>query len=121
MSPEAIRQVGEAIGQEARQWEEGERRAYADKSLPQRSGQQMPKTWVLELDGKLVGFQDGNWQEVKTGVIYELATRVEIQPGRQELLKRELIARRCHWEDVVPDVWAAMHRAGVHEGDRENP
>jgi len=118
VSTEAIRQVGEEVGQDARQWEETERRTYEEKPLPSRPRGQEPKTWVLELDGKMVGFQDGSWQEVKTGVIYELAARVEIQPGRQELLKRELIARRCHWEEFIPDMWAAMHRAGVHDGDQ---
>lgn len=44
--------------------------------------------------------------------------RVEIHSGRAELVKRELIARRCEWQQFAGLVWAAMRRVGIQEGDR---
>jgi Uncharacterised protein family (UPF0236) len=118
LSDEAIRQVAEAIGQEARQWEDQQQQAAADQPLERKPLAQKAKTWVVEIDGKKVGFQDGSWQEVKVAVLYQLSDRVEIHSGRAELVKRELIARRCEWQEFAGLVWAAMRRVGVREGDR---
>ena len=52
------------------------------------------------------------------GVIYELSDRVEVHPGRQELVKWELIARRCDWLEFAHHFWVARRRAGVRPGDR---
>lgn len=118
VSAETVRQVAEEVGAEARAWEERERRRYEEEEVPapRRGGQ--PKTWVIECDGKQVGLQDGRWQEVKVGVIYEVGARVETREGRHELLKREILARRCGWEEFARHFWAAMQRSGVREGDR---
>jgi len=118
VSTETVRQVAEEVGQEARAWEDKQRARYeqAGSAGPARTARS--QTWVLECDGKQVGFQDGRWQEVKVGVIYELGARVQTHEGRHELLKREIIARRCGWEEFAHHFWAAMQRAGVREGDR---
>jgi Uncharacterised protein family (UPF0236) len=118
VSDEAIRQVAEAIGQEARQWEDQQQRASADQPLAQKSAGRKARTWIMEIDGKKVGFQDGSWNEVKVGVIYELSTRVEVHSGRAELVKKELIARRSGWQEFAGHFWAAMRRAGIREGDQ---
>lgn len=118
ISDEAIREVSQELGQKARIWEDHQADIYKDKPLAEEPPQSEPKTWILEIDGKRVGFQDGNWNEVKVGVIYELGERVETSTGRHELLKRELIARRCGWQEFVPQFWAAMHRVGIKAGDR---
>jgi hypothetical protein len=118
VSAETVRQVAEGVGAEAKSWEDGERQRAGGPApaAPARRGG--ARTWVIECDGKQVGFQDGHWQEVKIGVIYELGARVETRTGRHELLKRELVARRCGWEEFAAYFWAAMQRAGVREGDR---
>ncbi len=116
ISDEAIREVAEEMGQQAIGWEDKQKQEYADKPLPQTSGG--PKTWVIEVDGKKVGFQDGSWQEVKVGVIYEISDRVETIAGRNELIEKEIIAKRSDWEEFSVHFWAAMHRAGIREGDR---
>ena len=36
------------------------------------------RVWVVEMDGVSAPLQDGTWQEVKCGVVYELGARVEI-------------------------------------------
>ena len=117
ISDEAIRQVSQQLGQQAKDWEDQQALSYLDKPLPSKPQSQSKKTWILEIDGKMVGFQDGSWSEVKVGVIYELAHRVEPYGERKELLKRELVARRCGWREFVPLFWAAMQRAGIREGD----
>lgn len=118
ISDEAIREVSQELGQKAREWEDHQADFYKDKPLAEKPAQAEAKTWILEIDGKRVGFQDHSWNEVKVGVIYELADRIEPSTGRHELLKRELIARRCSWQEFVPQFWAAMHRAGIKAGDR---
>jgi hypothetical protein len=118
LSDEAIRQVAEEVGQEARQWEDQQQQVWAQQALQRKRPDQKARSWVLEIDGKKVGLQRGDWQEVKIGVLYQLADRVEIHSGRAELVKRELIARRCGWQEFAGHVWAAMQRAGIREGDR---
>ena len=49
--------------------------------------------------------------EVKIGLIYELGARLSPYARRQELIKREIIARRCGWEELARQFWAAMQRA----------
>ena len=113
---EIVRQVAEASGAQARSWEEAEEARYrqAEFKLAQRPA----KTWIIECDGKHVGYQDGSWHEVKVGVIYELTARAESSPGRHELLKREIVARRCPASEFAGPFWSALQRAGVEEGDR---
>lgn len=90
LNHETIRQVAEEVGSEARDWEERERARYEKGAPAPRPAATRPKTWVIECDGKQVGLQDGRWQEVKIGLIYELGARVEPYSGRHELLKREI-------------------------------
>jgi Uncharacterised protein family (UPF0236) len=118
ISDEAIRPVAEEVGQQARQWEDQQQQVWANQALVRKRPEQKGRSWILEIDGKKVGLQDGNWQEVKIGVIYQLADRVEIHSGRTELVKRELIARHCGWQEFAEHFWAAMHRVGIREGDR---
>jgi hypothetical protein len=118
ISDEAIRLISEQIGQQARDWEDQQALGYSEKPLPSKQPSQPPRTWIMEIDGKKVGLQDGSWNEVKVAVLYELSDRVEPHSGRHELLQRELVARRSSWREFVPHFWAAMHRAGLREGDR---
>ena len=106
VNKESIRQVAEEVGAEARAWEERERAAYEQAEVELRPIRAV-KTWIIEADGKQVGMQDGSWQEVKVGLIYELGARVEPYTGRHELLKREIVARRCGWEEFAGQFWTA--------------
>lgn len=116
VSREMVRLLAEESGRQARRWEEAEETRW--EMEPDRPKGRAPKTWIIECDGKQVGYQDGSWHEVKVGVIYELGDRVESSQGRRELLKREIVARRAHWEEFAGLLWSAMQRAGVAEGDR---
>jgi hypothetical protein len=114
---EVVRLLAEESGRQARRWECAEEARWRQEPHQLTAGRP-PKTWIIECDGKQVGYQDGSWHEVKVGVIYELGDRVESRPGRAELLKREIVARRAHWEEFAGLFWSAMQRAGVAEGDR---
>jgi Uncharacterised protein family (UPF0236) len=118
LSDEAVGQVAEEVGQQARQWEDHQQQRWAQQALQRQRPGQPARSWVWEIDGKKVGLQEGDWQEVKIGVIYQLSDRVEIHSGRAELVKRELIARHCGWQEFAGHFWAAMQRAGIREGDR---
>lgn len=52
----------------ARDWEEQQQRHYEEQTVECKARQTAPKTWVIEVDGKRVGYQDGSWSEVKVGV-----------------------------------------------------
>jgi hypothetical protein len=118
LNREVVRQVAEESGAQALAWELAEEAREQQEALELRGAQRAPKTWIIEADGKKVGYQDGSWHEVKVGVIYELGQRVEVSAGRQELLKREIVARRGHWEDFARLFWTTMRRVGVRDGDR---
>lgn len=118
LSDEAIRQAAERVGLKAREWEDQQASQAQSPALVETKPQGEPKTWILEIDGKRVGLQDGSWREVKVGVIYELGARIEPSEGRHELLKREIVARRCDWQEFIAQFWAAMQRCGIAAGDR---
>lgn len=118
VSDETIRQLAHDLGQQARQWEEQQRQAYEAATAAAATAAAESRTWVVEIDGKKIGYQDGSWKETKVGVIYELSHRVEIHRGRRELVKRELIARRCDWLEFRLHLGAALRRAGVRPGDQ---
>ncbi|MCA1602252.1 MAG: UPF0236 family protein [Acidobacteria bacterium] len=74
--------------------------------------------WVVEMDGVMAGLQDGTWQEVKCGIVYELSQRVEVSQGRWELLKRQRCAVRGTASQFREQLWALLCRSGVRVGDR---
>ena len=115
MNREVVRQLAEESGEQALCWEK-EQESAGENELSERA-RTSPKTWVIECDGKKGGWQDGTCHEVKVGVIYELADRVETSVGRQELIKRELVARRCGCQEFARLFWSAMQRAGIRQGD----
>jgi hypothetical protein len=78
LNREVVRQVAEASGAQELAWERAEETRYRQRQL--RPARPTPKTWIIECDGKHVGFQDGRWQEVKVGVIYELKARRRAVP-----------------------------------------
>ena len=90
LSGRQIETVAESVGAEAELLQQEEERLAAGQCLAEVVGPNQPpaRTYIVEMDGVQVGLQDGSWQEAKCGVVYELGQRVEINPGRWELLKR---------------------------------
>jgi hypothetical protein len=115
-----IETVAEALGQQAEARQQREEHLAARRDLAHVVGprQPEPRTWIVEMDGALVGLQDGAWQEAKCGVIYERSQRVEVQAKRWELLERQRCVLRGEAAAFRRRLWALVVRAGVRRTDR---
>lgn len=69
------------------------------------------------MDGVNVGLQDGSFQDVKCGVVYELSKHVEVNEERWELLKAQRCALRGDVAEFRKHLWALILRAGVRMCD----
>jgi hypothetical protein len=120
LSARQIETVAESIGSEAEQLSKQDEKQAASQDLIQTQGPHQPemKTYIVEMDGVQVGLEDGSWQEVKCGVLYELSQRVEISEGRWELLNRQRCAVRGDVVALRARLWALCHRAGLRATDR---
>lgn len=120
VSARQIETIAEEVGLKAELLQQEEEQLSAGAWLTEDSGpnQPQPKTYIVEMDGVQVGLQDGSWQEVKCGIIYELEQRVEISAGRWELLKRQRCAVRGDVVAFRARLWALCRREGLREQDR---
>ncbi len=120
VSARQIETVAEEVGLKAEQLQQQEEELSTSRWLSQSSGpnQPSPKTYIVEMDGVQVGLQDGSWQEVKCGVIYELNQRVEISAGRWELLNRQRCVVRGDVVAFRARLWALCLRAGIGDQDQ---
>jgi len=114
-----IETIAESLGAQAEQRQQQAEQQAATQGLVETPGPQPPppRTFIIEMDGVQLGLQDGSWQEVKCGVIYELSQRVEIQAGRWELLQRQRCARRGDVGGFRQRLWALCLRAGIRQQD----
>ncbi len=108
------------MGLKAEHLQQEQQQLSAGACLPGNNGpsQPQPKTYIVEMDGAQVGLQDGSWQEVKCGVIYELTQRVEVSEGRGELLKRQRCVVRGDVTAFRARLWTLWLRAGLRQRDR---
>jgi hypothetical protein len=120
LSARQIETVAEALGAEAEQRQQQEQEAAAKQGLHEPRGplRLAPRTFIVEMDGVQLGLQDGSWQEVKCGVVYELSQRVEIQSGRWELLQRHRCALRGEVGEFRRRLWKLCLHAGLRAQDR---
>lgn len=120
LSARQIETVAEALGAEAERRQRQEDEAAAKPGLHEMRGplRLTPRTFIVEMDGVQLGLQDGTWQEVKCGVVYELGQRVEIQSGRWELLQRHRCALRGEVGEFRRRLWQLCLRAGLRARDR---
>jgi hypothetical protein len=119
MTARQIETIAESLGAAAEQRQQQEEQAAAQQGVRQARGPQCaPRTFIVEMDGVQLGLQDGRWQEVKCGVVYELNQRVEIQSGRWELLQRWRCALRGEVGEFRRRLWALSLRAGLGAQDR---
>lgn len=120
LSARQIETIAESLGAEAEQRQQQAEQQAARQGLVERRGPQppAPRTFIIEMDGVQLGLQDGSWQEVKCGVVYELSQRAEIQSGRWELLQRWRCALRGGVSEFRRRLWALCLRAGLRAQDR---
>lgn len=119
LSARQIETVAEDIGKQAQAQLQEEKEAAASDAGVEPSGVkgERSKTFIVEMDGVQVGLQDGTWQEVKCGVIYEVSRRAQTQEGRWELLKKEVCAYRGEVGEFRQHLWAMGRRVGIGECD----
>nr|MBA3438842.1 ISKra4 family transposase [Pyrinomonadaceae bacterium] len=121
VSGRQVETISEAVGEEAVVTEAAHIAAVAQAELAPLAvlcrQPTKPRTWIVEMDGVQVGLQDGSWQEVKCGIIYQLADRVEISAGRWELLRRARCVGRESATEFRQRLWALLHHVGVCDGD----
>jgi uncharacterized protein UPF0236 len=118
LSARQIETIAERLGAEAEQRQQQEQQQAATQGLVETRGPQPPRTFIVEMDGVQLGLQDGSWQEVKCGVIYELSQRVETQAGRWELLQRQRCALRGDVVRFRQRLWALGLRVGIRQQDQ---
>jgi len=120
LSGRQIETIAESLGAAAEQRQQQEAEEAATQGLVETRGpcQPAPRTFIIEMDGVQLGLQDGSWQEVKCGVIYELSQRVEIQAGRWELLQRARCALRGEVGEFRRRLWALGLRVGIGQQDK---
>jgi uncharacterized protein UPF0236 len=120
LSARQIETIAESIGAAAEQRQQQEEEQADRQGLFETHGshQPAPRTFVIEMDGVQLGLQEGSWQEVKCGVVYELSQRVEIQSGRWELLQRWRCALRGGVNEFRRRLWALCLKAGLGAQDR---
>jgi Uncharacterised protein family (UPF0236) len=121
LSDRQVETVAEAVGARAETQMQQEAAAAQTQDLapapPAPGGAAPGRVWVVEMDGVTAPLQDGTWQEVKCGVIYELGQRVEISAGRWELLRRERCVVRGPVGEFRRRLWATLQRAGARVGE----
>jgi hypothetical protein len=120
LSARQIETVAEEVGLKAEHLQQQEEQLSTSRWLTQTSGpnQPLPKTYIVEMDGVQVGLQEGSWQEVKCGVIYELSQRVEITERRWELLNRQRCVVRGDVATFRARLWALCLRVGMRHQDQ---
>jgi Uncharacterised protein family (UPF0236) len=119
LSARQIETIAESLGAAAEQRQQQEQQQAATQGLAEPRGphKAAPRTFIIEMDGVQLGLQDGSWQEVKCGVIYELSQRVEIHSGRWELWQRWRCALRGGVAGFRQRLWALCLRIGIRQQD----
>jgi hypothetical protein len=113
ISPMSVWNVVQRLGESAARYSEGMSPYHADSRSAGASTREAPPAVVLSVDGSMLGMQvrkqrrrrkgaeplpplpaveEGQFQEVKTGVLLLPSERVETSPGRQAVVRRFLVS-----------------------------
>ena len=124
----AVQRVGDA----ATQHQAALRAYHADSQTPAPEPVDAPSTVVVAVDGCALGMQvratrrhapepdapplppveDGQFREVKTGVLLQPAERVETSPGRRSVVRRVVVTCLGDADALFDHVWAALRERG---------
>lgn len=115
-----IETVAEEVGAEAERRQMEEDKQASSLGLVSTTGPnpKPARTFIVEMDGVQVGLQEGGWQEVKCGIVYELSQRAEVNQGRWELLNSQRCALRGDVKEFRQRLWGVCVREGIREQDR---
>jgi hypothetical protein len=125
----AVQRLGEAAERYAKQ----QGRLFADPNHQQEPGCEGPAAVLLGVDGCMLGMQvrqerrvhkpnqklpplpkveQGQFREVKTGVVLLPQERVETSPGRKSVLRRALVTCLGHADEIFERLWAKLNELG---------
>jgi hypothetical protein len=131
ISPMGIGKVVQRLGESACRYSEGWSPYHADRRSEGASTQDAPPVVLLSVDGSILGMQvrkqrrrrmgaeplpplppveEGQFQEVKTGVVILPDERVETWPGRPSLVRRFLVSCRGDADPIFARLYAQITR-----------
>jgi hypothetical protein len=133
ISPMGIWKVVQRLGESACRYSEGLSQYHADSRSAGASTQDAPPVVVLGVDGAMLGMQvrkqrrrrqgseplpplppvaEGQFQEVKTGVILLPSERVETSPGRHSVVRRLLVSCLGDADTIYARLYAQLRELG---------
>jgi hypothetical protein len=133
ISAMGIWKVAQRLGESAARYSEGLSQYHADSRSEGVSGQDAPPVVVLSVDGSMLGMQvrqqrrrrrggetlpplppvaEGQFQEVKTGVLLLPSERVETSPGRHSVVRRFLVSCLSNADDIFRHLYAQLRELG---------
>jgi hypothetical protein len=133
VSPMGVWRVAQRLGQAAANYSEGLSKYHADSRSEAIANSNAPQTVVLSVDGCALGMQvrprrrrrrdgeklsplppiqDGQFCEVKTGVLLLPEERIEISPGRRSVVRRFLVSCLGDADAIFHRLYAQVRELG---------
>ena len=133
ISAMGIWKVAQRLGESAARYSEELSQYHADSRSEGASTQDAPPVVVLSVDGSMLGKQvrpqrrrrrggetlpplppvaEGQFQEVKTGVLLLPSERVETSPGRHSVVRRFLVSCLGNADDIFRHLYAQLRELG---------
>jgi hypothetical protein len=133
ISPMGIWKVVQRLGESACRYSAGLSRYHADSRSEGAPTQNAPPVVVLSVDGSMLGMQvrqhrrrrqgsaplpplpaveEGQFQEVKTGVVILPDERVETSPGRRSVVRRLLVSCLGDADTIFAGLYAQLRELG---------
>jgi hypothetical protein len=133
VSPMSVWNVVQRLGEPAARYSEGMSQYHADSRSEGASTQEAPPVVVLSVDGSMLGMQvrkqrrrrqgreplpplppveEGQFQEVKTGVLLLPSERVETSPGRHSVVRRFLVSCLGDADAIFARLYAQLRELG---------
>src|SRR2546426_6993558 len=133
ISPMGIWKVVQRLGESAAGYSEGLSQYHADSRSEGASTREAPPAVVLSVDGSMLGMQvrkqrrtrkgaeplpplpavqEGQFQEVKTGVLLLPSERVETSPGRHSVVRRFLVSCLGDADAIFARLYAQLRELG---------
>ena len=133
ISPMSVWNVVQRLGESAAGYSEGLSQYHADSRSEGASTREAPPAVVLSVDGSMLGMQvrkqrrtrkgaeplpplpavqEGQFQEVKTGVLLLPSERVETSPGRHSVVRRFLVSCLGDADAIFARLYAQLRELG---------
>lgn len=133
VSPMGIWKVVQRLGESVGRYSEGLSQYHADSRSEGASTREAPPAVVLSVDGSMLGMQvrkhrrrrtgaeplpplpavqEGQFQEVKTGVLLWPTERVETSPGRHSVVRRFLVSCLGDADTIFARLYAQLRELG---------